>query len=328
MQGRVSVVVPTFNRAVLIGETLASLAALRWHDVEVIVVDDGSTDETRTVIKQIRSDGFRWPLDYIWQPNAGPAAARNAGRRRARGEYLYHLDSDDLVLQGAFETLIPAMERAGASYALGVVENTDLEGNRDPDMPFSNHRVIHGDILGSHWYTHAALYRREIIDRIHGYNEDLRRGEDTEFHFRILATAGWPASCDDIIASRRVHGHGHLSYGSTSRTEDIDAILTVYEHFIEACPAAFCTSRNASRVLGLGSESGLSGDKETKLRCCAILLRMAASRPPLRYLRVWPVLLKPNSARYFCGLRLGMSTAASIWRRMKSGKSTVPKPMR
>lgn len=225
VQGRVSVVIPTFNRAVLIGETLASLSALRWHDVEVIVVDDGSTDETRAVIEQIRSDGFRWPLNYVWQTNAGAAAARNAGRRRASGEYLYHLDSDDLVAQGALETLIPAMQRAGASYAVGIVENTDLEGNRDPDIPFSTHRLVHGDILGSGWYTHAALYRREIIDRTQGYNETLKTGEDTELHWRIMATVGWPAWCNDIIATRRVHGYGHLGYNSPSRAANLNRPL-------------------------------------------------------------------------------------------------------
>lgn len=327
VRGRVSVVIPTLNRAGLIGETLASLAALRWPDVEVIVVDDGSTDDTAAVISRIRAEGFRWPLDYVWQPNAGPGAARNVGRRRARGTYLYHIDSDDLVAAGALETLIPALEHSGASYAVGTVENTDLAGNRDPDTPFSSQRIIHGDILGSGWYTHAAVYRREIIDRIDGYDERLKKGEDTELHWRIMATAGWPAVLDDLVATRRLHDFGHLGVSPTSRSEDINAILTVYEHFLDACPAAFCTPLNAYRVLRFGIESGLAGDPITKTRCHAILLRMGAKRTQVRGGRLWSLLLKPDAMSYLRGLNHLSIVTAALWTRVRFRDPRGSKPV-
>lgn len=306
--GRVSVIIPTFNRAALLAEALASLEGLRWKDVEVIVVDDGSTDDTETVISSIRSDGFRWPIDYIWQTNAGPGAARNAGRRRASGEYIYHLDSDDLVAPNAFEDLIPAMQRAAANFAVGIVENTDYHGKRLSDQPFSTHVIVEGDILQSSWYTHAAVYRRDILDCIDGYNESLRTGEDTELHWRIIASAGWPAVHEGLIAARRVHNFGHLGKDSPARPEQINTTLRVYEHFFHAFPKEFCTVRNAFRVLYFGIESGLQADAATKRRCQAILARMAGPSATLRLNGLTPI-LKPDAVIYY-------RVAARLWRDM------------
>ncbi|MEQ8411551.1 MAG: glycosyltransferase family A protein [Erythrobacter sp.] len=297
-----SVIIPTFNRAVLVAEALASLEKLRWKDVEVILVDDGSTDDTEAVIANIRSGGFRWPLEYIWQPNAGPAAARNAGRRLACGEFLYHLDSDDLVAPAAFDELIAAMLRAGTTYAVGIVEDTDREGARSADQPFSSHHIVPGDILASNWYTHAAIYRREVIDRIDGYNEALRTGEDTEMHWRIMATAGWPALHQGLVAARRFHDFGQLGKKDQTRSEQLHAIVQVYEHFFEACPEHFCTGQNVFRLLNMGMQSGLIRDLETKGRCHSMLVRMAGMGASLPAVHLLSLMLKPDSVTYYQGL--------------------------
>lgn len=319
--GRVSVIIPTFNRAVLVVEALTSVEKLRWRNVEVIVVDDGSTDGTEAVIAKIQSDGFRWPLDYIWQPNAGPAAARNVGRVRARGEYIYHLDSDDLVAPDAFDELIPAMHRDAANYAVGVVENTDREGTRLADQPFSTHEIVAGDILKSNWYTHAAIYRRDILDRIDGYNEALRAGEDTELHWRIMATAGLPALHKDLIATRRVHGFGHLGNKTRTRSEQVNATLQVYECFFDAYPEWFCTRLNALRVLRFGMESGLRREFETKRRCRVILTRMKSLSSPSVGLPPLSLLLIPNFMIYYRVLGRLSRMQTAIGRKSKPGHS-------
>jgi hypothetical protein len=90
---RVSVVIPAFNRAALIGETLDSVLAQTYRDLEVIVVDDGSTDDTPTILAQYERDAR---LRVIRQANHGEGAARNAGIGAARGEYVAFVDSDDV----------------------------------------------------------------------------------------------------------------------------------------------------------------------------------------------------------------------------------------
>jgi len=314
IKGRVSVIVPTFNRSALVVQTLRSVERLYWPDVEVIVVDDGSTDDTRAVIEDLRADGFRWPLEYIWQTNAGPATARNRGRAQARGEFLYHLDSDDLVAPDAFGVLIDAMNKADAAYAVGLVENTDLEGVRLPDLPFSPHKIVHGDILASSWYTHEALYRRDVLDRVDGYNETLRAGEDTELHWRIIATSGWPALHDGLIATRRIHGIDHLGVEGATRSEHINTTLKIYELFFDACPDAFRTFRNAFRVLRFGSESGAMGDVETKARCSKLLKYAGTTGQGWSGLYSYRLhfLLRPNTVRYYGALNWILQNARNF----------------
>lgn len=330
VSGRVSVIIPTFNRSVLVAEALASVEKLTWTDVEVIVIDDGSTDNTEAVIEKLRSGGFRWPLHYFWQSNAGPSLARNAGRQHARGEYIYHLDSDDLVARDAFDALIAAMHRDGTDYSVGVVENTDRVGVRLADQPFSTHQIVKGDILKSNWYTHAALYKRDVLDRIDGYNEALSRGEDTELHWRIMATAGLPAMHDGLIATRRVHDFGHLGHKKQTRIEQVSAVLEVYERFFDAYPELFCTRLNALRVLRMGMECGSRKEIDIKHRCQSILKRMTRMGFARQTLSPLSILLTPNVATYYQVLGRLSQLRSSVRRKIQrqTAKSTQPNDSR
>ncbi len=87
----ISVIIATYNRAHLIAETLESVLAQAYRDFEIIVVDDGSTDNTREVVAR-----YETRVRYIYQKNRGPSAARNRGVREARGSWISIQDSDDL----------------------------------------------------------------------------------------------------------------------------------------------------------------------------------------------------------------------------------------
>jgi glycosyltransferase involved in cell wall biosynthesis len=107
----VSVIIPTHDRAVLCRRAVASVLAQTHGDLEVIVVDDGSRDGTREAV-----EGMDPRVRYIWQENAGVAAARNRGMAAARGEFIALLDSDDLFLPWKIEAQLAAMRffpRAG-----------------------------------------------------------------------------------------------------------------------------------------------------------------------------------------------------------------------
>ena len=91
---RVSVIIPTFNAAVLLGEAIASVLAQTYREFEIIVVDDGSTDTTAAVVTSFASRQIR----YIYQANQGVGAARNTGVKAASGALLVFLDHDDLLL--------------------------------------------------------------------------------------------------------------------------------------------------------------------------------------------------------------------------------------
>ena len=120
----VSVVIPTYNRAALVRETIDSVLAQSREDVEILVIDDGSTDDT----PRIEQD-YSGRIVYLRQENRGLNAARNAAIARARGRYIALLDSDDLHLPGAIDLMVAMLERfpqAGFAYGDFLILRGDL----------------------------------------------------------------------------------------------------------------------------------------------------------------------------------------------------------
>ena len=111
----VSVIIPTFNRAALLPEALESIFRQEWPALQVIVVDDGSTDHTRELVASYGSQ-----VEYSWQPNRGPGAARNRGLELAHGSVIAFLDSDDLWLPQKLRVemaLLDQFPEAGAVFS-------------------------------------------------------------------------------------------------------------------------------------------------------------------------------------------------------------------
>src|SRR5258708_33538471 len=104
----VSTVIPVFNRASMLREAVASVLGQTYRPIEIVIVDDGSTDNT-TEAAQGLAAGYP-EIRVIHQPNAGVGQAREAGRLAARGDYIQHLDSDDLLLPGKFALQVAALE--------------------------------------------------------------------------------------------------------------------------------------------------------------------------------------------------------------------------
>jgi GT2 family glycosyltransferase len=128
---RVSVVLPTFNRAAFLDEAFACIRAQTLADWELIVVDDGSTDETRPVVTEMASAETR-PVRYTYQHNQGPAAARNAGIDVARGKYIAFFDSDDLWLPEHLAACVGALEaNLDVDWAYGACRIVDLQSGAE-----------------------------------------------------------------------------------------------------------------------------------------------------------------------------------------------------
>jgi hypothetical protein len=211
--GAVSIIVPTFNRSAMVVELIDSILVQTWRPIEIIVVDDGSTDDTaERVGNYVRASGC-CRIVLLRQDNAGPASARNLGLQHARGEFIQFVDSDDLLLPHAVECLVKALQISGRPYCLAEMSNADaagkpLGGDRD-GLP----RQIHGRFMDSRWMTHGALYRRTAITASGAFNEDLRVGEDSEFQWRMMAVNGRAHILPERLGVRRLHSQGHLSIG-------------------------------------------------------------------------------------------------------------------
>lgn len=218
---RVSIVIPTYNRAHLLERALESVVAQTYPHFEAIVVDDGSTDGTRDLVTQ-RYGGDR-RIRYTYQANRGVSVARNLGLALARGELIALLDSDDwwkpwkLELEvaclqrypqiGMVWTDMEAVDRQGQVFnprylrtmyrAYRWFDASDLFRESHPLPPISAPlppepaTIGIGDIysqmiMGNLVHTSTVLFRRERLDRVRGFNESLRpSGGDYDFHLRV-----------------------------------------------------------------------------------------------------------------------------------------------
>lgn len=186
----VSLVIPSHNHGEALERALRSVAEQGEAGVEVVVVDDGSTDDTQARLAALKPT-YTAPLVVVEQPNWGPSAARNAGARVARGAYLYFLDADDKLLPGALRLFREALARGPAALVFGGRIEA-VAGRRRTLAP----PPLHGDRLldFADYVTRTrptiaqgcAIFDRRVFDRIQ-WPEDMRVAEDLVVHALTLA---------------------------------------------------------------------------------------------------------------------------------------------
>jgi glycosyltransferase involved in cell wall biosynthesis len=190
---RISVIIPTYNRAALVREAVESVLGQTYSDFEVVVIDDGSTDETEEVLRSFDDPRVK----VIRRSNGGVAAARNSGLIAARGDYLAFLDSDDLALPERLSLQLSAMEEnpdAGLVYGLyygatSTQREGKLAGNCYSEIALSQL------LLGPLFLWSTVMIRRTWLEQVGSFfEEDLRVGEEWELTLR-LALAGCPMIC-------------------------------------------------------------------------------------------------------------------------------------
>ena len=180
----VSVVIPTYNRAELVREAVASVLAQNYRPLELIVVDDGSDDATGDTLA-------RYPeVRVLRQAHTGmPGQVRNAGARLARGEYLAFLDSDDLWLPQKLARQVPAATAAGA--AISHTRERWVRSGRVISQRTQRHRRS-GDLFADSLRKcvigpSTVLLRRALFEQAGGFREDLEIAEDYELWLRLTA---------------------------------------------------------------------------------------------------------------------------------------------
>jgi hypothetical protein len=215
--GLVSTIIPVHNRPRQLREAVESVLAQDWRPIEIIVVDDGSTDDTPAMaarLAQEHADTVR----VFRRENAGPGGARETGRLAARGEYIQYLDSDDVLLPGKFSAQVAALhDDAGADVAYGITFLRLADGKLAPGphkRTAQRIATMFPEFLASRWWeTATPLYRRRIVDRA-GPWTSMRMEEDWEYDCRIAALGGRLAWVDRPVAEHRQHGGARLSGGS------------------------------------------------------------------------------------------------------------------
>jgi glycosyltransferase involved in cell wall biosynthesis len=192
---KLSIITPSFNQGQYLERTITSVLEQGYPDLEFVVVDGGSTDESVELIRRYE-DQLAW---WVSEPDHGQADAINKGIRGTSGEVVAYINSDDWFLPGAFDRAIEVLERSGAGYVGGAVLDLDMDGHLTkmgawrPEPPVRYERFPRG----RHWWLIAPFYlpqssvfwRRELFERNGLFSEDLTYMLDGEFMCR-LALAG------------------------------------------------------------------------------------------------------------------------------------------
>jgi glycosyltransferase involved in cell wall biosynthesis len=163
----ISVIVPAYNSEQYLKAALDSILDQKYPNLEILLVDDGSTDQTRWMVETHPADCI-----YIYQQNQGPAGARNGGISRATGSYITFLDSDDVYLPGKLLSQFHYLEQnPEIDMVLCAVQRTD-----ENLTPFAAPMTCF--LFG------AALIRREVFDRVGFCNLNFIRGDDLDWYLR------------------------------------------------------------------------------------------------------------------------------------------------
>jgi glycosyltransferase involved in cell wall biosynthesis len=194
----ISCIVPVLNGERYLEEALDSILAQTYRPLEVIVVDDGSTDGTARVVA-----GYGGRVAYLFQPNAGPAAARNLGLGAARGEFVAFLDADDLWHP---EKLARQMARFEARPELDLCV-THARNFRVPELSDEDERC-RDPRYRRPWRGYACqtlLARRNAFDTVGRFDDGLRLGEDIDWFIRAREQGTVIELLADVLTFRRLH---------------------------------------------------------------------------------------------------------------------------
>lgn len=203
MSGLVTVVIPLYNGRDVIRETIGTVLAQTWKDYEIIVVDDGSSDGSGDIIRQIEG-----PIRYVRQENRGVAAARNRGIAEARGGYVALLDHDDLWHPTKLEKQVALFEsRSDVGLVITKVGHLNREGQPTGEIAGTynpSDRFYRLFVQGYVPTPSSAMFRRSVLDAAGGFDEAFRSAglDDHEMWARVAAITRI-AGLDEVLTFHR-----------------------------------------------------------------------------------------------------------------------------
>ncbi|ACM19814.1 glycosyltransferase [Geotalea daltonii FRC-32] len=183
---KVSVIIPTYNRSELLKCAITSVLDQAYDNYELLIIDDGSTDDTKSIV-----NGFGSPkIRYIYQSNSGRSSARNYGIKLSKGEYVSFLDSDDIFLPNKLSLQVQALdENPNCGLVYAYAKNVD-ENGRFLDFHFDGN--LSGKIYPEMLYiknnyitTPTVMVRAKVLAQIGGFNESMHMCEDLDLWRRI-----------------------------------------------------------------------------------------------------------------------------------------------
>ncbi len=212
-----SVVIPVYNRETLIEETLESVRAQTYRPIEIIVVDDGSSDCTRNAIKSWKhanEEEVQLSLTYIYQKNRGAGAARNRGIKEIHGEFIQFFDSDDRLHPERFQRLVKVFQDTGADFIQTGFDGFDPNTGETVEIHYGRLKddLVSQALMGVLWpNTLRSAFRRDLVEETGCWNTAMTCFEDYEYVIRALIKSAKAVGVRDILASARRGGGERIS---------------------------------------------------------------------------------------------------------------------
>ena len=248
---RISVVVPFFDNGDVLDDCLRSIAAQTFTDLEVIMVDDGSTDQGPDVARKWAAADPRFTL--ISSPRGGPGGARNRGVEQAHGEFLAFVDADDMLPPHAYEVLLHTLESSGSDFVSGAVNRIGTEGVRPSAL---HQRAIKGRKIGTH-----VTKSPELLFDISVWNKLFRRSFWDAHGLSYPEQMVW----EDIQLMTRAH----------VLAKSVDVVGDYIYYWRERSAGALSITQNRTDIQNLR-------DRVTALLAIDAFLREHATRKTLR----------------------------------------------
>ena len=212
----ISAIIPTYNNAAFIKDAVLSIQNQTVPPAEIIIVDDGSTDNTQYIVQQL--DGN---IQYIRQQNRGPSAARNAGIKAAKGDWIAFLDADDQWTTDKLEKQIKALQHSPELKLLaGDMSEIDIDNQILEASVLNKHHFLEKfkaldgkplpdafiELLRKNFIpTGTVLIKKDILLEAGLFNDNIRYGEDLELWAKVASQH--PVTClPDVLMLRRQHG--------------------------------------------------------------------------------------------------------------------------
>ena len=207
MASVVSVVIPVFNGEAFLREAVQSVLDQKYSPLEIIIVDDGSTDDTERVARSLPEN-----VRYLHQSNQGPAAARNRGIEHAQGSLIAFADADDLWPEGKLDVQLPYLMRDPAiEIVMGRIQQVRLSGEEFADPAFSVN-------LGS------AVIRKSVFERVGLFDETMRYSEDVDWFMRAREGGAAIMTINEVTLLYRQHEQNMTRGKSTSELNVLKAL--------------------------------------------------------------------------------------------------------
>jgi glycosyltransferase involved in cell wall biosynthesis len=246
-QPLVSAIIPTYNRESVIANAVESVLRQTYKNVEIIVVDDGSTDSTESRLAR-----YRDRIQLVSQKNQGPAAARNRGIETARGEIVAFLDSDDLWDPRKLERQVAVLERAGKSVVCCLC-NATLRSDKGEDTesfavaeifpPFDEGLWLNpAEVLATRFvfFNQAVAVRKWALDQVGGFDESLWLLEDWDLAVRLSFLGPWSFIREPLAIWNPNGSESLVAKAQKDPVSLKESALRIHKRALREMPAAFC----------------------------------------------------------------------------------------